>query len=375
MSEDPYRSVVLDTAHWIKWIEESFSTDNVKRSRAQAFYSHLKSVGWLPLLNYHHVTELMCVGFNQARQRLNFITRLRQIYWTRSFNNRAMGRYEDIFIAEAMAMVHGAKTPGEIISMVKCDLVQKGKGSAMLGKTVAQLMINLHPQLELEVEKKRIVTAIAANHFVNPRLTVGSLKDRVVASRESRERVHYQGIKNLEAHLRDKGDKRLKGHGSIARDFMGHPDVPHEAGSSALDAILPDYLDAGILLEEIHDDMTVEDLGDLAQFRMALDIVMKATGTPYEVLQSAVDMKQCPHWIIHEQIRKNPAPSPRYPGSDLNDRQISALAAYADMTLVDKRTYDAVGRAGSGLEMFADAIMKVPHYYDIPDALPKAITS
>ncbi|RWX58876.1 hypothetical protein EN780_35755 [Mesorhizobium sp. M4B.F.Ca.ET.089.01.1.1] len=79
-----------------------------------------------------------------------------------------------------------------------------------------------------------------------------------------------------------------------------------------------------------------------------------------------------PSGIIYNAIRRFHPDTHEWDGSELTDRYLACLAAYADVTYVDKRTYEACRLARQKSETFAALarhVEKAGSYEAIPGQL------
>ena len=101
----------------------------------------------------------------------------------------------------------------------------------------------------------------------------------------------------------------------------------------------------------------------------------EALDLPWAAIKGRVHPDQFPSWIIGHCLRRFGQDVPERKGSDLNDGYLLALAAYADLTLVDKRAMENVRRARTGSAAFAGLIRNVAKaatYLDVSAAISDA---
>jgi len=114
--------------------------------------------------------------------------------------------------------------------------------------------------------------------------------------------------------------------------------------------------------------MTMGELGRLVLFRTQLKVVAPHTGIPFETLKRRVRPDQMPHRVIGDALRIHGQKLNERKGSDLNDGYLAALAAYADVLYVDKRTAENFRRAvrkEPGLAVLVGRIEKASDYRSI----------
>lgn len=117
----------------------------------------------------------------------------------------------------------------------------------------------------------------------------------------------------------------------------------------------------GIELSDIDDNMTFADVGALASFRSKLRVINRITQLPWLELKAAISERRLPSQVVQAGIGRFRPEGKQWKGSNLNDAHLGSLTAYADVTYVDKRTYEAFRTARGKLPIlahFVDALKK-----------------
>lgn len=125
-------------------------------------------------------------------------------------------------------------------------------------------------------------------------------------------------------------------------------------------------------LSEIGPDTTVADVGDMAAFRKKLTVLNERLLLSLPEVIARVREDRLPSGIISNAIRRFHPDTRKWDGSELNDRHLACLAAYADVTYVDKRTHEAFRLARQKSETFTSLVRhveKAGEYRDIATQL------
>lgn len=362
--------VALDSSHWQGLIRATTSPSSAIRDEARAFPAQLLSLGFVPLLCWHHFEELLALDDDAVVEaRLAFIESLPLLAWVRSLEEpHGLGAITDVVAAEAMAICDGANTPAAVRDHAKAKLVRIGSGLDALGpdRWVWHL---LRPMAQERNVQARTITAIAPVQFMDGKTKLGALMQQqfrpsseVKAQFENMTRVLTQEIARH-------GDRRIQNPQEIAATFFRETmQLAPSASATVADFVLKIAEIQGVQAEEITPDMTVEQLGELGVFRSKLRTVAEKTGRSVEELWRCVKMDQCPHWIIENALDRFRPALPERPGSDLNDGYLAVLAAYADHLYMDKRKAENFRQAEAGspaLKALVGKVWKAARYTDV----------
>lgn len=92
-------------------------------------------------------------------------------------------------------------------------------------------------------------------------------------------------------------------------------------------------------------------------------------GVSYAEAVRVVRPEQLPSWSLTQALRRHLPDVPKREGGEVNDTYLMCLAAYADLTLVDKRTWEGVRRLrqkDSTLASLLGRVERVSRYDAIP---------
>jgi hypothetical protein len=172
--------------------------------------------------------------------------------------------------------------------------------------------------------------------------------------------------------MKERGDKRIRDPGVSSQTFL------KEVRRLGLEAIRADnpvlrILEvSGVDLSEIGPETTVGDVGNLAVFCRKLEVINRYLGLPFRELKARVKEDRLPSGVIHNAIARYHPDTAKWDGSELGDRHLACLAAYADITYVDKRTHEASRQARQKSKVFASLVRrmeKAGSYSEIADHL------
>jgi hypothetical protein len=176
----------------------------------------------------------------------------------------------------------------------------------------------------------------------------------------------------LSTDIKERGDKRILDPEVSSQAFL---EGVRSLGTEAIRADNPALriLElSGVDLSEIGTETTVGDVGNLAVFRRKLELLNEHLGQPWQELKARVKEDRLPSGVIHNAIARCHPDMPVWDGSELADRYLACLAAYADITYVDKRTHEASRQARRKSKVFASLVRRMEKaggYSEIADHL------
>jgi hypothetical protein len=88
-------------------------------------------------------------------------------------------------------------------------------------------------------------------------------------------------------------------------------------------------------------------------------VLNRSLNLPFEELKARVKEDRVPSGIISSAITRHHPDTREWDGSELADRYLACLAAYADVTYVDKRTHEASRRARQKSATFASIVRRM----------------
>ncbi len=364
------RLVALDSSHLGRVADDKFSSESSRRECAEHFESILIQKGYMLLLSWHHVYELLKHKDDQRTcKRAAFLSALPAIGWIKSFSEpNQIGSVLDILIAEiqtAWTLVNAKAT--EVRDVSAKSLVKFGSGSDI--KLAIDLWHDMREEFFRREARDREVIALSRSlQFDISGTKVSSwLKQQLRSPEEAAHRLKsFQESLTQEIKLR--GDKRIPDASLVANAFFD--DIRNEYNFLQKDQINPGLqvlLRHGISIEDLDSDPTMGELTDLAMFRKQLEVANRTMGLPWNQLKTNISMTQLPSWIIQDALRKFGQDLRERKGSELSDSHLACLSAYADVTYVDKRTYENFRQSEKNSTAFAEIIRRVrktSHYSD-----------
>jgi hypothetical protein len=357
--------VTLDSSHLINVVRDTFSHDGVRREKAAAFERAFESSGCVLLLSWHHLQELLSHE-NEAviKQRLEYFASKPLVGCLKSLAEESVpGSIIDI---QAMEVAAAFKSPGCTLSEVRDVAAAKMFALAAGRDTVRPFLESWSPVSEAfsrQGHRNREIVAISRSDFAG----VGHLK--VVdflkqAARSPEDIAHRLGqlSERLENEIRTYGDKRIRDPLQTLRTAQSFIDDIARFGSNLAQGEHPGLKILsmfGVDASEIGPETTIDDIGRWSTFRKKLQIINQLLGLPFNELKATVTAERLPSSVIQTALDEFRPETPEWKGSDLPDGYLASLVAYADITFVDKRTYEALRQARSKAPLLATILKRV----------------
>lgn len=369
------RFIAFDSSHLAGWERDWSSTDPSQRARSQALETLLDETGWAPLICWHHIEELLNHSEAVVEARVDFLCGLQVVGWVAHRGGEDFpGGIIDLVGAELRAVLDVPdRTAAAVREAVRGSILRVGSGREAFGGFRA-IWRDLLPHLREHAESTRRNVAITRATFNDTAKVkiVDLLRGRFLDAADQSEAIATM-TRRLAAEVRTRGDRRIVDADVVVKEFFQRvtdtvTDFPDDARAFIIAGLIAKNVEPA----DIGPETTLGDLDDIGIFRGQLKVVAEALGLPQEAINRRVHPDRFPSWVIGQTLRRFGQDVPERKGSDLNDGYLLALAAYADLTLVDKRALENVRRAKAGSAEFAGLIgnvAKAAVYSDITAAM------
>lgn len=366
----PAKFLSLDSSLLANLSRDYYSGNATSRHHAREFVSLSLSAGWTPLICWHQLEELIRHPDEEiAAQRVRFIRALPALAWISTASvPHDVGSICDILVCEVAVVVENRSAKLlEVREAVKQRLLCFGTGSEAL-KDWGDSWYALRSRLQEREARLREISSISQAQSLR---SVESKSIRIFLGGEIRPvREAHARLDDLRATLAEelqrRGDPRMSNAADVAAEFMD--EVLAEAAplrDGGADPIAAYLAMHGIDRAELNPQWTMRDLFELTHFRSQLRIAEENLRVPQGSLAPIVSQESIPSWIVQRAIRRHRSTPAKTEGGDLTDLYLLCLALYADLTVVDKRTWEncrrARGKEPAAFELLND-VVKVSDY-------------
>jgi hypothetical protein len=379
--------IALDSSHLGDLARDASSSDEDRRKAVRVFFETLSGCGGVLLLSWHHIEELLQHdGESVVAARIGFLQCLPMVAWIDSFGCPMVawidsfgcatvpGTIADITVHEVVAAYQVPDADGLAVrDAVAKKIFRIDSGARAIAPFLAQWGL-LKSFFQYRQERTRDIVAISRSDFtgISKTKVVDWLKGNL-RSPEDVDRQLGALYRRLAGDIERRGDKRIANPTVSAARFLEDVKVTGVTAISNESAPGLQLLKAmDIELSEIGPKMTMEELGDLAAFRQQLRLASDMLRVPFSALKARVKESQIPSCIIQSALRRYGQDYPEWKGSELTDRHLACLALYAQITYVDKRTYEnitRVRRKSPEISILLHRVEKAPNWQEIAGQL------
>lgn len=367
------RLVVLDTAHFSGLVNDAISAHRDRRKGAQRFLHLLAERGWIPLLCFHHLEELMQHKDDKlVDARLAFQRALPMAAWVRGDHQFDLpGSIIELHAAE---VANAVDLPNSILQEVRDrareSVIAFGTGAEAMPDMAGEWRI-LRQVLQVRQAQSQKVAALSrwrpADIDDTPMRDwlAGELVPRGVANKQ----IESQ-LDKLTHEVAVRGDKRITSPAALSSEFMWEVVRDFDAIEleEGVSPALQFLLASGLEMEDIDPDETFGSLMHRLTFYKQLRIVGEKAGLSWPLVKARATLKRLPVALIQDAMRRFSQDQPERKGSMLTDVHLLCLAAYAELTFVDKRTLNDLRQAGRKvpeLNELLGRVARAAHYSQV----------
>jgi hypothetical protein len=333
------KTIVLDSSHWVELARDAHSPEKIRRQKAHDFSARLLELGFTILFSWENLIELAAVDDKHlVSQRLAFIASQPHLSWIGALHqDKTLGSTLDVLAAEALIAYRFSPDLPTTRNRARELFIRFGAGTDFIPDSPLFLDM-LHSAAKHSADQSKTIMAFKSVKFLKPGLTLGELIRGGQREPEKVEKALQAITLKLFAEAVVRGDAKISNPQERAENFVQTVTDRLEPRQSTRDAVLRPLLTAGIDEDELTCETTIEEISALADFRRKLQLVAEKTGLGFGELKRRVDSKQLPCCVLSDAFERHKQVPNRRNGSDFNDGLLSALALYADVLCVDKRT-------------------------------------
>lgn len=361
------RFISFDSAHLGAAATDAAAKDHGRQKRARFLETALSDSGSVIVLSYHHIEELLSHQRDEVvQQRISYIQSLPIVAAVSSFRrDGVIGAITDIQSFEVSAAFNN---PQEELLAVR-DEVAKSifrlcSGADLLTPFVPHLAELRQHFADRKLRNGEIIGISRSAFAGNTDEKIVDLLKGQARTPEDVEKQFERLHQNLAGDLRTRGDERIDNpelSSAAFLDSVKRLGLQAVRGDNPARRILELY---GIELSEIGPETTVGDVGNMAVFRKKLALLNEQMGFPWTALTERVREERLPSGVIGGAIARYHPDTKEWDGSELADRHLGCLAAYADVTFVDKRTLEASRQAKQKSKAFASVVRSIERAAD-----------
>jgi hypothetical protein len=354
--------VAPDSSHLGGVAADKATSDRTRLRRAEAFEKAFDESGSVLLLCWHHFQELFSHSREEVvAQRVAYLQSLPMVATVASFRKDAIiGTVMDLqsFEVDAAFM-----NPAADVVTVRDEAAKRMirlTSGADLVRPFLQNWSELRQAFAERQPRNSELVAISRSNFAgNSDEKIVDLLKGGLRAPEDIQRQFQRLHRNLSNDIRERGDKRIRDPEVSSQTFL---DEVRRLGMEVIRGDNPAVriLEiSGVALSEIGPETTVGDVGNMGVFRRKLELLNEQLNLPWPELKARVKEDRLPSGVIYNAIARYHPDTREWDGSELADRYLACLAAYADVTYVDKRTHEASRQARQKSPAFASLVRHI----------------
>ncbi len=340
--------VALDSSQLGNWARDRDSTDDAIRAAALDFETEFLQSGFILVVTFHHIDELLAHSDAAVRTRLALLKTLPLVAWPHlPASSMLPGGISDIMAAEIEAAVH-KDTAEAVRDQVAQSIFKVGTGEEALSFFDRHWKA-LQPHFRARAEQDRDMVALTRSAIAQgPDITVRDLKRARFGTPEAIAKRMAEMGADLALEVRERGDRRIENPDAVAAGFVSRIN----AMASTLTGSVADHARRALALQhvdldELGQDAKFTDLTALGLFRQKLRGVAEEDlrHIPWSIILERATPDRLPYALLERGLRDHGQDLPERKGSEVYDRYLATLAFYTDLTYVDRRTQEDLRRA------------------------------
>lgn len=336
--------IALDSSTLGAVSRDFWSAESQLREKARAFVQNLQNRNVFITLTLTHIVELLGSENEYiVKDRIAFLRKLPLIAWLRPYTRIPFpGSIHDLLQHELHSVVHSAKCDWQsIVEDVRTNIWATGVGSEIfVNNDLGWRMLQEHAQ-NLQRRGQYVASVVRTDPGKVKGLTFADSKKNPKRLEGERSSFMRHFAATMKKQLEQHGDKRLDAPREAAIDFANNmlKDVQKFEAEGG-DPIQRMFEFFGIPQNLVTDEMTVEDIGQLAVYIEQLNLIGKNLVPQTTVTVQDAPIDTLPSYVLQQRLAKVQGKAVRVSGSDFGDSYIAPLILYADSVEVDKRTHE-----------------------------------
>ena len=339
--------IAVDTSTLIGLADDLSSPEPDRRRVGESFVRDLSARGWLPVVLFENVMEMLRHGNPQTvSDRISLFAGFRQVAHVDSFRSRGTpGTIVDILAREVRVFLSNKTSDVfSIAASVRGSLFGFCDGTKITN-WLRQQVANLRPQVQHSHPREKLLSSISHIAAAGKDATrLGTFRADSRMDREGIERYLEDMQRDLETQFSSRGVSGVDCE-DFVENFVRRVRATYLAsaapdGSCAFSDLIDNLLrNNGIDAALVSDKTTVREIALLVGFNDKLKVASDALGLSQPVVASDIPIDKCPSEIVQSGLQRlRTSGALRAQAGDLVDSHLATLACYCDLTIVDKRT-------------------------------------
>jgi len=353
-------------------IAKDYYSRNRKRSeKAHQVISHLNSKGYIPLLSFHHIKEILQYKDDEVVfNRWSLIKKFPTVAWIcSSRDENVLGSIVDLHELEIKLLLENKNDHLErFTNLVKSKYIKYSSGLEFIDH-FESLYCQIRDLGMIDIQRGKEIeslTHVRSKNVDNTKLS--DLFDSRLRTPEETRAFMRQFQSNLVESLIQVGDKKLSDPQSVAESFVDEVLVEGEQLYSSKQPLYESFVKlAGVRLDQVTPKTTVGELGYLGVYNQKVRQLLYSLGIPEEREVELVPNEQI-SWVIWKHMDKAMKSDKRASGSNMEDRHMGILALFSDIFTADRRVHEyfrRLSKSESSIYAQMGKVVKLSKYSDL----------
>lgn len=342
-------TIAADSALLGNLARDSRSGNPHLRAEAARVEKAMEEAGAVFLVSAHHIEELLSHGNdNVVTHRVAWLQARSILATIRCYAGPVPGSVCDLLVSELLVAAEAANACASTIRdrALAARAIDFQTGAALLAEYETFWPV-LRGEYRARAERSSAIAAIVQGNIPNVgnRRLKEFLGGSVRGPSEMAARIASIEV-TLGADIAAKHDGNVSDPRALAAAFTGQ--IVREASflnTASPDPVRDDLLRRGLNPDDLDPERRMVEMFDLLEFRTRVEVVAEYLPPDLPDMRNFATLDRLPSWAIERALRTYRQHRPKNPGSDLGDRHLACVAAYADLTFVDRRTHEDFMRA------------------------------
>lgn len=354
--------LALNSSHLGRVAADKAAKDRTRQRRAEALEQAFEVSGSILVLCWHHLQELFAHRSEDVvAERIAYLQSLPMVAAVASFRGEEIvGTVIDLQCFEAATAFRNPAADAVAVRDGATRGMLRLVSGADLVRPFLQHWSVMRRGFAEQERRTREVVAISRSDFAgNSNVKIVDLLKGRLRAPDDIKRQFQQLNDKLSIDIRERGDRRIPDPELSSQAFL---EEVRRIGLETIRADNPALLilqACGFGISDIGPETTVADLGRMTVFRKKLGMLNEQLGLPWLELLTRVKEERLPSGVIQRAIATFHPDMQERDGSELADRYLACLSAYADVTYVDKRTHEASRQALQKSTIFASLVHSI----------------
>ncbi len=363
--------ISIDTSVFGIIAKDYYSRNNKRSEKAHQVVSHLNSKGYIPLLSFHHIREILQYQDDEVVfNRWSLIKKFPTVAWICSIKDEnVLGSIVDLHELEIQLLLENKNDHlARFTDLVRSKYIKYSSGEEFV-EHFEPLYCQIRDLGMIDIQRGKEIeslTHVRSKNIDNTKLF--ELFDSRLRTPQEVRAFMREFESNLVESLKQVGDAKLTSPQSVAKSFVDEVIAEGKQLYSSEQPLYESFVKlAGVRLDQVTPKTTVGELGYLGVYNQKVRQLLGFLGIPEEKEVELLPKEQI-SWIIWKHMDQAMKSDKRASGSNIEDRHMGILALFTNIFTADRRVHEYFRRLSkSEPSIYAQMgkIVKLSKYSDL----------